>query len=128
MNQALARSVGWGVLLSALALAGCGRSDFPTAKVKGRVTYQGQGVANASVTFAPSGEGGLVGKSALGATDASGNFVLSTYQNEDGAVVGKHKVAVSSADDLQYKLPGASPEGLMLEVKAGENNFEIELK
>lgn len=113
----------------AAAIVGCGGSDFPTAQVSGKVVHQGQGVPNAGVTFAPEpAEGGYSGKSASGTTDASGSFTLSTYQPGDGAVVGKHRVYVHSADELQFKLPGAAPEGLSLDVKPGDNHFEIELK
>ena len=129
MRQAFSCGIVLPSVFLAICVAGCGKSDFRTAKVKGRVAHQGQGVPNASVTFAPEGtSGAMAGKSALGSTDAGGNFTLSTYQPEDGAVVAKHRVYVNSADELQFKLPGASPEGLMLEVKPGENDFEIELK
>ena len=129
MRSRFARGASLIAVTLTAAITGCGGSNFPTAQVSGKVVHQGQGVPNAGVTFAPeASEGDYSGKSASGTTDASGNFSLSTYQSGDGAVVGKHRVFVHSADELQFKLPGAAPEGLSLDVKPGGNNFEIELK
>jgi len=127
--------VGVALAVSAVVLSGCGGgSEFATAKVRGKVTFKGQPVANASVDFAPqkaadSGKGaggGQPGKSASGMTDKDGVFVLSTYAPGDGAVVGKHRVAVSSSD-IKKPLPGKTPPNLVLEVKSGSNDLTIEL-
>lgn len=108
---------------------GCSSGNpFPTAKASGKVTFKGQPVANAAVVFTPQAAQGatMSGKSANGMTDASGAFVLSTYSEGDGAVVGKHRVSVSS-DDANKPLPGKTPPNLVLEVKPGGNDFPIEL-
>ncbi len=78
--------------VAVLLATGCG-SSLNTAKVNGKVTVAGQPVADIVVTFMP--EGG--GRPAMGVTDASGNFSLSTLGNQDGAVPGKHKVAFSKS-------------------------------
>jgi hypothetical protein len=112
------------------ATVGCGSGgENPVAETRGTVTYQGQPVPNAMVSFTPQAVPGKEnsGKSASGQTNAAGEFVLSTYEREDGAIVGKHAVLVS-ASDPQQPLPGKTPPNLVLEVEPGSNNFEIELQ
>lgn len=87
------------VLLS-LVLAGCGGSnEYETTPVSGVVTCHGKPVANATVNFTPlPAEGrapGQRGRVALGLTDKDGRFKLTTYNDDDGAIVGKHTVTVS---------------------------------
>ena len=108
---------------------GCsGEGDFKVAKVKGQVACQGQAVANVLVQLIPTamGEGGATGKSAIGTTDADGNFELSTYQPGDGAVIGTHSVKVGSQDP-QKGLPGNIAVGLTFDVTSGTNDLRIEL-
>lgn len=120
--------------LFALALlipltTGCGESsDYPTAAVTGKVTFNGMPSPDRTVIFTPQPKDGaaMTGKSATGTTDAQGNFTLSTYAPNDGAVVGMHKVSVSEGDPNNPP-PGKSPPDLTLEVKPGSNEFTIEL-
>jgi hypothetical protein len=114
------------VLLS--FVIGCsGGGQFATAEVRGKVTSQGEPVAGAVVSFTPqAASGGSGGKGATGTTDAEGRFVLTTYMQGDGAVVGKHHVSVSS-DDANRALPGNPPSDLVLDVQPGSNDFSIEL-
>ena len=110
-------------------LCGCsGEGDFKVAKVNGQVACQGQPVANVLVQLIPTaaGEGGATGKSAIGTTDANGNFELSTYEPGDGAVVGTHSVKAGSQDPVKG-LPGEVREGLTFEVTRGSNELRIEL-
>ncbi|MCX7411795.1 MAG: carboxypeptidase-like regulatory domain-containing protein [Planctomycetales bacterium] len=79
--------------LAALFVAGCGGEVVkhpPLGKVKGTVTYKGTPVSGAVVSFmmerAPRG--------ATGTTDANGNYKLTTFDTNDGAFVGTHKVTV----------------------------------
>jgi hypothetical protein len=129
MNRPFVSGLGWAAALLTVSAAGCGKGDFATATVTGRVVHQGQGVPDVGVSFAPKGDGKKTspGKPAIGVSDASGNFALSTYEEGDGAVVGQHQVSLSR-DPEKGDLPGKTPENLMLEVKPGENAFEIELK
>jgi hypothetical protein len=62
------------------------------AKVTGNVTVAGQPTADILVTFTPA-----TGRPATGKTDASGNFTLSTFSANDGAVPGSHKVKFTDA-------------------------------
>lgn len=89
-------------LLAVLSLpwAGCGgdAEQYKTVPVSGVVTCKGVPVANATVNFTPLAEAGRVegrpGRLALGKTDKDGRFTLTTYENDDGAIVGKHTVTV----------------------------------
>ena len=84
-----------GALAAVLAVLswGCGRSDRPPmAKVSGTITYKGKPLPEASISFLPEADGV---RSAMGKTDAEGRYTLWTYENGDGAAVGKHRVTVA---------------------------------
>jgi hypothetical protein len=74
---------------AALFSSGCGEGGPSVASVSGTVTYQGQPVADAMVTFIP--EKGTPGN---GQTDASGKYTIST-RGKNGAVLGLNKVTVT---------------------------------
>ena len=92
--------------------------------------------------FQPFAEGDekRVGKAALGQMQPDGSFVLTTYDEGDGAVVGKHKPLVFGNRELEedeaedpnrpvIKGPdiGTHPLDQVCEVVAGEDNvFTIE--
>lgn len=137
-------------------LSGCENSDFDVAKTTGKVVCEGEPITLGTVTFTPVGEGDLLGKPAVGNVQPDGRFVLSTYGDGDGAVIGKHRVnyfapegfeeeeepaAEGSAEEAEQsarriakatalkKLANCSlKEELIVEVVAGpENDFTIEL-
>ena len=139
------------LLVVLAAPLGCNSSGVPLAKVKGRITYQGQPVANASISFIPEQLGVIP---ALGKTDSDGNYQLSTYGVTDGAPVGSCRVAISltgpspplpehlaqaEAAAETLRMPGKplipkkyfSPDtsGLQVEVKSGTANvFDFTLE
>lgn len=76
-------------LLSGLVMAGCGPRNPATTKVEGVVALDGQPIEGAAVVFTPSS-----GPPATGTTDSDGRFVLSTFKQGDGAVLGQHRVTV----------------------------------
>jgi hypothetical protein len=84
-------------------LAGCGDSgSYKIARVSGRVTLDGKPFANASVVFSPiaSASNREPGPGSGGITDAEGRYTLKvTGTNREGAVVGKHKVAITRVRD-----------------------------
>jgi hypothetical protein len=86
----------------ALGFVGCsGSSNWPeVAPVQGRVTYQGQPVVGAVVTFICQG----APRFASGKTDAEGSYTLTTFEPDDGAVVGHNTVAVT----MPIATPGES--------------------
>jgi hypothetical protein len=72
-------------------IAGCGaKGAFETARVHGKVTYQGQPLATGSLVFVPVAGG----PSAQANLDSNGNYVLGTYSKIDGAVPGEHEVMI----------------------------------
>ena len=126
-------------LLAALAIAaGCTSSgNLPTSPVKGRVTYRGKPVPNGTVMFVPE-----TGPAATGELTKDGTFVLTTYSNGDGAVLGMHKVAITALQDTSGLSPeqsgtpaplvpekylGQDTSGLTFEVKEGENEANFTL-
>jgi len=118
------------------------------------VTYNGEPVEGATVTFMATSEGG---RGAMGTTDASGKYSLFTFVAGDGAIPGSYAVKISKTsggtvaktaeeatalmetaaagppkmsdiEDLipaKYKAPQTS--GLTAEVKVGDNKFDFEL-
>ncbi len=120
------------------SLIGCGaEGDFPTVPTTGRVVCEGQPVPLVMVFFEPlqSGKAALVGKQGIANAEADGTFKVSTYGDNDGAVVGRHRVRVGPPR-------GGPPPGfkcdcvlnsevdvMEVEVKRGEkNDFELVLK
>lgn len=130
----------------ALAALGCGGGKV--APVSGRVTLDGKPLANAHVSFQPSGEGGghNPGSGSYGITDADGRFTLRVVEGDQlGAVVAKHRVEVTlrgagGDEDTDRHAKGAPkavslPERynrnteLTFEVKSGgstEANFDLQ--
>lgn len=124
------------VLLLILLAPGCGNNDeYATVPVSGVVTCKGKPVANATVNFSPlRGQGRAedkTGRLALGMTDKDGRFTLTTYENNDGAIVGKHVVTVSLNID---EATGRGPKGgfpcqdssMEVEVKSGMGEVKID--
>lgn len=133
---------GLAVIGLALVLPGCAKDAFPTAPVKGKVTYQGQPVTGGTITLRPLGGGGTsvnLGKPASGDVQPDGTFVLGTKGAGDGAVIGKHEVrysapAVAASGDLKpgESLPrspydGLAPQQQEVQVAKGQNELSIEL-
>lgn len=120
------------------AIVGCGggNSNPTTYPVTGTVTQGASPVEGATVTFVPSGSG----KSAVGITDSSGKYALTTFESGDGAVPGEYKVRVAKFDrpqDIELETPGGevdadSEDGGLVEMPAdytgGEDVSESEPK
>jgi len=86
------------VLAVSLLASGCGAPN-PSAgciPVSLTVTYKGQPVEGAQVTFNAAGEGARTGQ---GTTDKSGRAVIGTFSFDDGAMPGAYKVSVSKATE-----------------------------
>ena len=126
-----------------LAVAG-GCNDNPdVAPVSGVVMMDGKPLAGGRIMFEPiaDGEDKLVGKSAFGQIAEDGTFTLSTYGDQDGAVVGSHHPVVFG--DRQEEDRSLNPKGIrtgpnigvirmkdsVYEVVANQqNDFTIEIK
>jgi hypothetical protein len=119
-------------LVSIIGLSGCGRNEFRVARTAGVIECNGKPVSGGVVFFSPvaSSDKSLTGKPASGDVDADGSFVLTTYHDDDGAIVGRHKVTYSPpvSDDPQAprcECAGAAP--VEVEVEPGENDITVEL-
>jgi hypothetical protein len=125
-----------------LVTSGCGGSsgEFQLAPVKGKVIYNGQPVTSGSIHFRPiavqGAKKGMQGKPASGQVQSDGTFVLTTFRQGDGAIVGKHEVSYIPAtggaetyQDQPEKSPylGLVPKEKQVEVKPGTNEITIEL-
>lgn len=128
-----------GVLLMVVTWMGCSSSgDLPTAQVKGKVTYKGKPVTSGTVMFVPD-----KGPAATGEIDKDGTYLLGTYDIDDGAVLGWHKVAITALEDIGGLLPeqpkalpaptvpakylSQETSGLRVEVKSDVNEFDFPL-
>jgi len=128
-----------GVLATAI---GCskGGAAYRTAPVKGKVIYNGQPVTSGGIRLQPIAVPGASesnpGKPAGGEVRSDGTFVLSTYKDGDGAVVGRHKVSyipfskgAETYEDKPEPSPylGLVPKEQEVEIKPGQNELTIEL-
>jgi hypothetical protein len=126
-RRRLSAPVGVAALLA--AAGGCSSSEFDLAPVAGHVTIDGQPFAQGKVMFSPiaTGESRQAGKPALGRLGSDGSFTLSTYEPNDGAIVGEHWVTViynKPTDGAAAAPPGfsrvAAPQ--KVSVAAGQDN------
>jgi len=78
-------------LCLALIASGCSNDRLPLGQVSGTVTLDGIPLENAYLEFQPTN-----GRSSLGITDSSGHYILN-YDNETkGALIGAHKVFITT--------------------------------
>jgi hypothetical protein len=148
------RSIAGGIVVflsgSALFFAGCSGSGVAgTVPVSGKVTYKGQPVGGATVSFI--GEAGG-SRGAVAVSEADGTYKLRTLETE-GALPGKYTVTVTKTESAasttlptmeemakssgkpppeakellpaKYGDPAQTP--LKFEVKAGSNNIDLPL-
>ncbi len=131
-------------LIFVSAASGCSSENrIETATVSGTVTFNGDPLQIGSLLFVPV-TGGPSAEANIG-TD--GSFEMGTYDDDDGAVLGEHKVMITA-----FTAPGGSglPEdvidgdgapvsvipdfygdleksGLKVDVKSGENTIDFVL-
>ena len=118
---------------------GCGRDSIsPTVRANGKITYNGQPLPNVGVTFSP-----RIGRPGTGITNAEGNYVITTFWRNDGAVPGEHVVTISSHEvvpmptseeeetspELLFPAKYSDPErsGLRAQVEKGAGPFNFDL-
>lgn len=78
--------------LLALVTAGCGPGGPDIAGVKGKVTMDGEPLADASVIFVPVAGG----RPAAARTDAEGNYELNFSGGRKGTIPGMNKVQITT--------------------------------
>jgi hypothetical protein len=124
------------LILVCFTLTGCpdkggGVKTYPAGGVV--KLKDGQPLAGATVSFlSPQND------VARAVTDAEGKFQLGTFEETDGAVAGKHRVAVlpqivrgstSGGVEVHSRFTTAETSGIEVEVTPdGENQFQIEVE
>jgi len=96
-----------GVMLVGVCLGtlGCGGGgEFPVAPAEGKVLYRGTPLQFGSVMFQPE-----AGPPARGDIQPDGTFVLSTYGDGDGAIIGKHQVRITCYESQSPNAPPPDP-------------------
>lgn len=90
-------------------LLGCNRSPYELAPVHGTVTVADKPMFQGKVMFGPIAEKDVdyPGKPAFGTIDSEGRYRLTTFQPNDGAVVGEHWATVINVEE---DLPDGVPE------------------
>ncbi|MEW4561774.1 hypothetical protein AB1K70_04570 [Bremerella sp. JC770] len=85
-------------MLFLFAVLGCGpdTGGFDYVPVSGIITMDGQPLHDVKVGFIPSGSDFKVGLPSFGWTDESGHYTVKTFKGIEGAVVGSHRVSVST--------------------------------
>jgi hypothetical protein len=74
-------------------VVGCGGETVnrpPVYKVRGKVTLSGKPIPGADITFSNR----EANRSAFGRTDENGEYQLTTFTANDGALEGKHEVTI----------------------------------
>jgi len=86
------------VLAVSMLACGCGAPNPSEGciPVSLTVTYKGQPVEGAQVTFSAAGEGT---RTCQGTTDQSGIAVIGTFGTDDGAMPGPYQVSISKASN-----------------------------
>jgi hypothetical protein len=127
----------WLILAFALVVPACSVHH----PVRGKVTYNGQPIKNAVVTFHPKNDNGTAIRP-TGLTDEDGVFTLDS-QNESGALAGDYLVSITWREDttpnsgkISMEAPAPPPDklggryadpatsGLTATIKRGSNELE----
>lgn len=151
MTASLVRSQSLSTALLGLMLlmSGCGGGPKgpALAPAKGVVLYQGKPLTTGQICFMPDKSKGTQGPMASSSINEKGEFELRTFPPEKGAVIGFHKVIITSYKSTAFDPNNPSPplqeisliparygdeetSGLTAEVvkDAGKNVYTFELK
>ncbi|SIO14988.1 hypothetical protein SAMN05444166_2712 [Singulisphaera sp. GP187] len=107
-----------------VAVSGCGgrdKNELPAVAAAGKVTYKGNPVSQGTMYFLPD-----TGRPATGIIK-DGSFTLTTYNDGDGAVAGKHRVGVISTEDVPTKGGDSVPKYLIPEKYSQPENSGLEV-
>lgn len=111
----------------AAALSGCGQAEFTVTPLRGTVMCKGRPVAEGLVQFSPVKTGSpMTGKTGAGEIGADGSFIVTTYSQGDGAVIGKCLITAGPNDPKQ---PWACKlkQPIEFDVQPGVSNVVIEV-
>jgi hypothetical protein len=110
-----------------IAATGCSPSPYQLAPVHGTVTVNDKPMFQGKVMFGPIAKGDEEnpGKPAFGVIQPDGRYRLTTFEPDDGAVVGEHWATIINVEE---ELPDGVPEFARVTfpekvtVVAGKNN------
>lgn len=120
MRNRLAVLFAFPAMALALTNVGCapGSAKPDVAPVTGKVSYKGAAVEGALVSFIEEG----TSRVATGMTNASGEYVLTTFATNDGAVPGSHAITIvkrtssnaapvkpMTSDEMRQAMQGKKP-------------------
>ena len=95
------------VVVTGIVAVGCGSQNrtgsHPVYPVSGLISYRGKPVVRAEVTFYCADKN----RSAFGKTNNKGEYKLTTFSANDGAVEGQHVVAVVKLEAPPESTPAA---------------------
>ena len=126
----------WSALVALVLANGC--SEPKVCPVNGRVKFQDGGdvgvLAGYSITF----ESDAQKVSGFGEVQADGTFAISTYGADDGAVPGRHRIAITPPlpepekalppPAIAAKYGDLATSGLTADIKPGTNQVTLELE
>src|SRR5262245_26433679 len=98
MNTARRRLLVLALGVALGAMAGCNSSGPQMVRIRGVVNYKGVPLTNVSqgiVSYLPKAAG-TGAREASGRIQPDGSFVMTTFQKEDGVVVGEYDITVSA--------------------------------
>lgn len=129
-----ARLAGGFVLVFALLGTGCGKGEKPTGTVAGKVSYKGSPLAAGNINFiSATGSAGMAKIDAAGRYKVDGELeageykVFATPPLPEPQPPGT-KVAGPPKFDLPPKYRDPQSSGVVVTVKAGENDIPVEFK
>jgi hypothetical protein len=98
LQQALKKHISPAFLIALCVSAGCNDGKPTRVPVAGTVLIDGKPLAVGSIQFVPNGA-----RASGSGIDSQGHFSLTCYSPGDGAVVGKHKVKITGAQNISEK-------------------------
>lgn len=107
----------WTLLVTAFCfLCGCGGSPYEVAPVHGVVKLNDTVLPQGGIMFSPVAKGESInpGKAAVGTIQSDGTYTLTTFRDQDGAIVGEHWVTIVNTDE--ENLPDGVPEFARIQV------------
>lgn len=121
----MCRRAEWQIVayLAMLVSAGCSRhyedkfsrARPPVFKTTGSVTWNGEPAVGALVTLQSQSHN----LAASGKTNAKGQFTLTTWRPDDGAVAGEHAVSIENV-----VIPGYTADGLPIEINVMPETYQ----
>ena len=119
------------IISTGLLAAGCGDGRPKRVSIAGSVTVDGKPLTQGNVIFVPEG-----GRPSSGKVEPDGRFVLRCFEEDDGALLGRHRIAVTAKDiisenNIKWHAParfaGFQSSGLEVEITESVDDLLIEL-